>query len=35
MGPAGQHSLKIRLIEKPGYKMTGVAMGLNVVLTPG
>ena len=35
-GPAGQYSGKIRFIEKPGVEDEGgVAMWLNVVLTPG
>ena len=33
--PRGQYSGKIRFIEKPGVQDEGVAMWLNVVLTPG
>ena len=32
--PRGQYSRKIRFIEKPGVKDEGVAICLNVVLTP-
>ena len=34
LGPRGQYSGKVRFIEKPGYKARGIAMWLNVVLTP-
>ena len=33
-GPRGQYSGKIRFIEKSGVQDEGVAMWLNVVLTP-
>ena len=33
-GPRCQYSGKIRFIEKPGVQDEGVAMWLNVVLTP-
>ena len=33
-GPRGQYSGKIRFIEEPGVQDEGVAMWLNVVLTP-
>ena len=35
LGQRGQCSGKIRFIEKPGLQDSGVAMWLNVVLTPG
>ena len=34
-GGRGQYSGKNRFIEKPGVQDEGVAMWLNVVLTPG
>ena len=34
-GPRGQYSGKIRFIEKSGVQDEGVAVCLNVVLTPG
>ena len=33
-GPRGQYSGKIHFIEKPAVQVEGVAMWLNVVLTP-
>ena len=34
-GPRGQYSGKIVLSRHPGYNTRGIAMWLNVVLTPG
>ena len=33
--PVGQYSAKIRFIKTPGIQDEGIAMLLNVVLTPG